>query len=119
MFFVVSRPSLIPLHHKMQVLNKCSKPILHKLCCQKEEFILSHNFTMIQENRFPTRLLINCEMAVKYRSGKWHVTTGLPSQLRLCNSPGEKGKETSRSQSERCGDNISNPAQLESTVSVI
>ena len=80
---------------------------------------MSHNFTMIQENRFPTRLLINWEMAVKYRSGKWHVTTGLPSQLLLCNSTGEKGKEISRSESERCRDNISNRAQLESTVSVI
>ena len=90
----------------MQVLNKCSKPILHKLCCQKEEFILSHNFTMIQEKRFP----IGCEMAVNYRSGKWHITTGLPIQLRLRNSTGEKGKETSRSESERRAD-ISNPAR--------
>lgn len=107
---LVSRPPLILLHHKLQVLNKCSKPILHKLWCQKE-FILSHNFTMIQEKRFPTRLLINYETAVKYRSGKWHTRTGLPIQLRPRNSTGEKGKETSRSESERRGDNISNPAR--------
>ena len=58
-------------------------------------------------------------MAVNYRSGKWHITTGLPIQLRLRNSTGEKGKEISHSESERRRDNISNRAQLESTVSVI
>lgn len=53
---------------------------------------MSHNFIIIQEKRFPTRLLINYEIAVKYRSGKWHTTTGLPIQLRLRSSTGKKGK---------------------------